>query len=656
MRYLNKLASVFCLASIGLWTMTSCEGGDLYNVDAPDWISAVADSIKNANQGGGEEELEGMHEDVYTVGAPDFSTGWWAVFSKYYQIPAGEKWHGVFNLSINPAATNTYKNFAMILCNDEDRGAANYKEYGAIRYDNQPTGNSEWGDYIDRSLVSSTLTFGTDTDAGVDKLGGRVVVTIDRTGESAGFVVTMTNGTVTKTYVQPNDMPNLNADAANSNIRVFFVPEGSCINFLESNIEPIGGYTEAGDKKPLKLTLNNVPKKILQNAYATVEEAFANVTATVEFEQGVKKDVSAADLTFQAVPDLNTLGMKTLVAGYSKTYKGEGAPAPAIGTAQFEVVDKMYTLVGAADNSSAFWSEHSTAIKVAPKETFVTTFTNYAGGSNWNNFVVVLASQDGKTEYGVLRADNWGWGTGWSGEELASKCTPSGGQADWAAWLAAMNGAKVTIAVTNNGNGTADVRCTMVGTDGNTYTQDYIGLNTVTNPDDFYFHLTIDGCHLEFDDVLGAEDNTTPFWNAHTPKIKVDKGMTVTRRFRNYAGGSNWNNFVLCLTSLDGQTEYGILRADNWGWGTGWPGEELASKCTPSGGQADWGAWLAAMDDAMVTVSVTNHGNGTADVRCVMEGNDGNTYTQDYIGLNTVTNPDDFYMDFTIDNCHLVFE
>jgi hypothetical protein len=367
--------------------------------------------------------------------------------------------------------------------------------------------------------------------------------------------------------------------------------------------------------------------------------------------------VKLSDLSVQAVPDMNSLGKKTLIAAYAKTFKGEGA-TPVIGTAEFEVVDKMYTLLGAADNSSAWWSEHSQNIKVNPGETLVTTFTNYtSGGGNWNNFVVCLTSQDGATEYGILRSDNWGWGTGWAGEELASKCTPSGGQADWATWLAAMDGAKVTIYTTNNGDGTCDVKCVMLGNDGVTYNQDYIGLNTVTNPDDFYFHLTIDNCHLEFDDVLGADDNSSAWWSEHSPSIKVAPGESVTRRFRNYtSGGGNWNNFVVCLTSQDGATEYGILRSDNWGWGTGWAGEELASKCTPSGGQADWATWLAAMDDAMVTVTVKNNGDGTCDVRCVMLGNDGVTYNQDYIGLNTVTNPDDLWMHFTIDNCHLVFE
>ncbi|MBP3259754.1 MAG: hypothetical protein J6M01_01510 [Prevotella sp.] len=651
MRYLNKLASVFCFATLGVWALTSCEGSDLYKVGSPDWVAAKADSIKNANQGSGEEELVGMHEDVYSVGAADFSTGWWAAFSKYYQIPAGQKWHGVFNLSINPSAPNTYKNYAMILCNDEDRGAANYKEYGAIRYDNQPSGNSEWGDYIDRSLVTSNLTFGTDTDAGVDKLGGRVVVTVDRTGEKAGFVVTMTNGTVTKTYTQSADMPNLNADASNDKIRVFFVPEGSQINFLQSNIEPIGGYTEAGDKMPLKLTLKSVPKKILQNAYATVEEAFANVTATVEFEQGVTMDVTAADLKFQAVPDLNTLGKKMLVAGYSKTYKGEGAPSPVIGTAEFEVVDKMYTLLGAADNSTPFFGARSGLVKIAPNETFITTFTNYtAGGSNWENYLVVLSKGDlslgADGEYAVLRADNFGWGNGYG------TCTATCSHSDWAAWLAAMNGGKVTVQVTNNGDGTADVEAVTVGSDANIYTQTYKGI-TVADPNDFYFSLTLEKAHLEFDGVLGNEDNTTPFFGAKSDPIKVPAGHTVTTRFRNYTnGGANWNNYlaVVCKAdlTLGADGEYAVLRADNFGWGNGY------GTCTAACDHADWAAWLEAMNEGLVTLSVTNKGDGTADVKAVTLGSDGNTYTQTYTGITVDASDVNFYL--TMEGAHIVFE
>ena len=639
MRHLNKLATAFCAAALGLLTLTSCEGGDLYSIDSPDWLSSKADSIaaEKANNQSGEEEIEGLQEDVYTVGATDYSTGWWAAFSKYYQIPEGQKWVAQFNLSINPAATNTYKNFAMIICNDEDRGAANYKEYGAIRYDYQPSGNSEWGDYIDRSLATSTLEFATDTDTGVDKLGGKVTLTVDRT--NGGLEVTMTNGTVTKTYKQTSSLTNLNADESNGTIRCFLVPEGSCINFIGSTIEPIGGFTSKEDKLPLSLTLNGVPKKVLQGA--TMEEAFANVTATVEFEQAVSKVVPFADLTFQVIPDLNNLGKKTLIAAYAKTFKGEAAN-PVIGTAEFEVVDKMYTCIGAADNSTPFWGAHSENIKVNPGEAFVSQFTNYtSGAANWNNFCVVLCSADGTTEYAVVRADNYGWGSGYDA------CTHEGTQGDWATWLSAMDGAHVTLAVTNNGDGTADIQIVMVGNDGNIYTQMYNGINTV-DPDNCYFNLTVDNSHIEFDTVIGEEDNSSPFWGAHSADTHVPVGKTVTQRFRNYTNGAaNWNNFCVVLTRED-DSEYAVVRADNYGWGDSY------AACTPSGGQADWGAWLSAMDDAMVYVSVTNNG-GSVDVRIIMVGNDGIIYKQDYLGISP-TDGDNVDVHMTVDGCHLVFE
>lgn len=638
MKY-NKLATVLCSAALGLLALTSCEGGDLFGINSPDWLSSKADSIaaEKAKNQGGDEIIEGMQEDVYTIGATDYSTVWWAQFSKYYQVREGEKWIAQFNLNINPSATNTYKNFAMIICNDEDRGAANYKEYGAIRYDYQPSGNSEWGGYIDRSLATSDLEFQTDTDTGVDKLGGKVTLTVDRT--EGGLVVTMTNGTITKTYTQKSPLANLNADASNTTIRCFLVPEGSFINWLGSTVEPIGGFTSREDKQPLSMTLNGVPKKVLQGT--SLEDAFANVTATIQFEQEVSTIVKYADLTFQAVPNMNSLGKKTLIAAYAKTFKGEAAAAPVIGTAEFEVVDKLYTSIGATDNSTGWWGAHSENIKVGPKETFVSTFTNYtSGANNWNNFVIVLCKAD-NTEYAVVRADNYGWGNGYDA------CTPSGGQADWGAWLAAMDGAKVTTYVTNNGDGTADVKAVMVGNDGNTYIQEYTGINTV-DPNDFYFRYTVDGCHLEFDEVLGEEDNSTGWWAAHSQDIKVPAGKTYTTRFKNFTNGANnWNNFLVVLTRQD-NSEYAVLRADNYGWGDSY------EACTPSGGQSDWGAWLSAMDDAVVTVSVTNHGS-SADVKCVMVGNDGVTYYQDYIGLSPIEG-DNFRFRFTTEGGHLVFE
>ena len=658
MKYLNKIATAFCAAALGLMTLTSCEGGDLFSIDSPDWISSKADSIaaEKAKNQGGDDVIDGLEEDVYQVGAPDFSTGWWAQFSKYYQIPEGQKWIAQFNLSINPNATNTYKNYAMIISNDEDRGAANYKEYGAIRYDNQPSGNSEWGDYIDRSLVSSDLTFETDTDTGVDKLGGKVTLTVDRT--EGGLVVTMTNGTVTKTYTQKTPLTNLNADASNTNIRCFLVPEGSCINFLGSTIEPIGGFTSKEDKQPLSIEISGVPSEVLVGT--TLEEAVANVTGTVYFEQGVVKTVTAADLTFQAIPNMEDLGQKTLVAIYNKTFKGEACKKPVAAIKTFSVVNELSAftqtvvvpnpiVLGAEDNSQGWWTVHTENIKVDPKETKVVHFTNYTNGvNNWNNFVIVLNKADVAQEYAVVRADNWGWGAGYDGN---SNLKAVGTQGDWDIWRAAMNGAKVTAYITNNGDGSADIKAVMIGNNGIEYVQEYSGISTI-DPDDMYFRFTVDACHLVFDTELGTPDCTTPWWSAFTPNVQVKAHQVCTVNFTNYtSGANNWNNFVIILNKAD-LTEYAVMRADNWGWGAGYDGNPNLKAV---GTQGDWATWLAAMNGAKCSAQIVNNGDGTADVKVLMHGTDGVDYTQDYIGISTI-DPDNFFFRFTVDGSYLKFE
>lgn len=592
MRYFKHIANALCMAALGMMALTGCEGADQYGIDSPDWIKNKIDSINAAKQPH-EEVLEGMQEDVYTIGKTDFSSGWWSAFSKYYVIGENQKWNAQFNLNINPSAPNTYKNFAMIITNDADRGAADYKEYGAIRFDNQPSGNSEWGDYIDRSKVESNLTFNTDTDDGVQKLGGKVTLTVDRSRKDS-FVVKMTNGTVTKTYTQPKALVNLNTDASDTNIRCFLVPEGSYIDFLSTNIVPIGGLTSAQDKQPVSMTLNNVPETVDQGT--SLDDAMQNVSAEVTFEEGVKKTVPAAELYFSAIPDMNDLGEKTLVVIYNKTFKGENCSKPIVANAKFTVVPAItklevskaptnrryyfYTsaatsgmtartiafdptgmevtatykdgtsgvidnsklkfsavpatagthdvtissvngtttttrvrvaeststlatvtpsVLGAEDNSSAWWSAHLDAdVKVPKGETRQFSFTNYtSGANNWNNWVIVLRNT-AKAEYGVLRSDNYGWGNGYSA------ALSSGGQSDWATWLAAMNGAKVNIFVTNVGNSTADVQAVMKGTDGKTYVQYYLGVNTV-DPNDLNVDFTVDGCHLVFSNTALAK-------------------------------------------------------------------------------------------------------------------------------------------------------
>lgn len=635
--------------------MTSCDGGDLYNVNSPDWIQAQIDSIA-ALKGTGETELPEGTEDVYTIGKTDFSSGWWAEFSKYYVIPNGKEWNGVFNLNINPSAPNTYKNFALIITNDADRGGDGYTEYGAIRFDNQPSGNSEWGDFIDRSCVESTLTFGTDTDEGVQKLGGRVILTIDRTDPNA-FTVKMTNGVVTKTYKQKSPLANLNADASNENIRAFLVPEGSYINFIQSNIEPIGGFTSAEDKQPLTIKLNGVPDEVLLGT--SLEDAIAGISAAVMFEELPDAQIIPNEkLIINVDGNIEEEGEKTLVVIYNKTFKGENCAKPIYALAKFKVVKELSAFtskyvcptpaaIGATDNTSAFWAEHTGNVKVEPRQTVVSTFTNYSScANNWSNFCIVLCKED-NAEYAVVRADNFGWGDGYAACQHSNNITSD---EEWNEWRDAMNGAKVTTYITNNGDGTASIKAIMVGTNGKTYVQEYNGINTV-DKDNFYCRYTIEASHLVFDTVFGNTDNSTPFWGAHTANIQIPAHTVFTTSFINYSTGvENWNNYCVVLCK-DDATEYAVVRADNFGWGDGYAACQHSNTITSD---EEWGAWRSAMNGATVDLTITNNGNGTADISAVAHGTNGVDYYQTYTGINTI-DADNFYFNLTVDNSHIEF-
>ena len=590
MKYINQLLSFFLLAFTTLLILPSCEGGTLYNIDSPDWISEKIDSINRLKQGTDEEVLVGMKEDVYSFGARDFSSGWWQQFSKYYVIPENAKWNAVFNLNLNPNDNTYYRNFALIIANDMDRSAAGYKEYGAIRFD--ATGdslkfNSQWGGLYFKYSQSNQLLAPIDSkDENVQKLGGKVTLTVDRSRKDT-FLIKMTNGVVTKTYTQPYKLVNHNTDTNNKNIRCFLCPEGSYIDFLQTNIVPVEGLTSAKDKAPVSMKLLNVPEDVDEGT--TVEEAMANVSAEVIFEEGMKKIIPASELYFSAIPDMNGLGERQLVVIYNKTFKGENAATPIIAHASFKIVPKLLSIqVTKQPTHTHYYIYNVTGISGQEERTLAFDKTGLEVKATYPNGRVEVINND----------------------KLTFSAIP------------AKVGRHVVRVETANGK-TAEIPIT-------------VSASAVTTA-------------TPTPKVLGETNNSSAWWSAHTGNLNVPIGQTRKVVFTNYSSkANNWNNFVMVLRAQN-NTEYAVLRADNFGWGSGY------GSCVHGGTQGDWAPWLASMDGAKVTVYITNVNNGTADVQIVMRGTDGKTYTQHYLGIDSI-NPNDLYFAFTIDSCHLVFD
>ena len=586
MKRLNKIASAFCAAALGVLALTSCEGGELYSVDAPEWIAAKVDSIREANT---PEELVGMMDDYYQIGESDFSAPFWTL-GKTYVVPAGTKWNAEFTLTVNPD-NKYYKNFYIVL-NSGDMAT----EYGVIRFDNDPSKNSEWGSHIDRSLVGGNFgnsSGADDIDPSVQRMNGKITLTVDRADD--GLYICFTNGTLTKTYTQKTPFPD--AATSGGDICCRIGVEGSVVQFLTTNIVPIGGCTSKEDKQPLSMVLNNVPSEIQQGV--ALEEAMKGVTATVTYEQDVVKEVTADQLIFNSIPDLANPGMKTLVAMYNKTTNGEIAVKPIMASAEFKVVpsaDKMTSLT----------------LKSAPKRTTY-YFYNSDAVSNVKDRTL-LFDREGLE---VIATYEGGYTDSYNLDslEISDVKAQAGSQT---ITLTAKSGKYVTVDV---------------------------------NVKESALKL-----HRMAESSLGTEDCTAGWWSVFTQDVNVPAGETYQVDFTNYSSlANNWNNFVVILRKAN-LAEYAVLRADYYGWGAGYEGNpSLLVGGYPENWEGwNWDEWRVAMNGAKVSLYITNCNNGTADVQAVIKGSDGNTYKLYYLSIGAVE-PSDLNFSFTCDGSYLVF-
>ena len=399
MKNFIKTTTAFCLAALGMLSLMSCEGADLYKVNAPDWLADMELEEEELN-------IVEVTPSPEVLGETNNSTPWWTVFTDDIKAEPGMTYQVKF---INYGGNSNYKNFLIVLRNE-----AKNVEYAVLRADNwgwtsADTDGANSDKYFMKKMESDSRDWPTWLKA---MSMAKCTATIANYGNGKCDVKISMLGADNVTYTQEYTDISVDQD----DLYFSFTCEGSHLEFGDFDVE---------DSEPVSLTLNGVPTEVIIGT--TLEEMLESVTAMVTFENNVTKDIVASDLQFELIPDMTETGTKTLVAVYNKTYLGENCSKPVIASKTFTVVKEFSafteTLVvptphvlGAENNSTAFWQMHSNNIKVEPKETKVVHFTNYTNGvGNWNNFVVILNGADVSKEYGVVRADNWGWGPGIDG-------------------------------------------------------------------------------------------------------------------------------------------------------------------------------------------------------------------------------------------------
>ena len=563
MKHLNKLASVFCMAAMGLTALTGCEGSDMFSVNGPDWLSEKIDSIANSNKG------TAPTISPTTLGATDNSDAWWTShLDADIKIESNKSYSTTF--TNYTSGGNNWNNYVVVL------RKADKTEYAVMRSDDYC-----WGDAVGGNggpLITHSNSASADWGAWLAQMNGaKVTVTVTNYGDNTADVVAEVTGTEGLTSTQKY----LGIPVESADLYLDFTTDGCHYVFDKAEMD----VADVKDQQPESMELIDVPAEVDKGT--SVKDFTSTLKAKVTYADGAVKEVAASDLEFIVVPDMETVGEKYVVATLNKTLLGKAADKTISANAKFSVVagiksititkapsrTKYYfynsaalegvdhtlafdptgmevtatyvegdpavldnstltfskipatagthqvtittengkkttvdvtvaesavkavtmspSVLGAEDNSTLWAAPTYTEFeKIALGQTAVIKFTNYSNlVGNWNNFLAVLRSGD--AEQTVLRADNWGWGAGY---EASAK---SGGQVDWATWLAAMNGAQVTAYFTNCGNGTVDAQFIMVGTDGNTYNQYYLGLNNF-DPSDVQVGFSVDGSHLNF--------------------------------------------------------------------------------------------------------------------------------------------------------------
>lgn len=546
--YAAVLAAV--MAAFGL---VGCEKLDLYSIKAPSDLQGRIDSIAAAKPNTGDTTYINIVTAI--VGAEDNSAGWWSAFSDYINIPANKLLHMEF---INHGTgINNWNNWNLAITNEiADRTAADYKEYFVLRSDAYGWGGKMGADGYNFDLKMITQNY-PDTDGDGDiwndfrktMQGARVTIEIDHSATGNVFVTATAVGTNGTTLVETYQQPV----SATSDLGSFLICDGSYFEMKKAYLIP-SKVTVVEDVNPVSIAINGAPAFVeLGNG-----NFWGDATATVTYADGSSEQVDSTDISFTVIPEMTTLGIKTVIVAYSKTKQGAYGKAvsnyytlevtnpvvslevttlpnitkyyyfssdpilfntkgivitatysdgtkgvipnetlqfgkiPAAEGSQSALISyvgatstvtttcpltlvKGVSQVGATDFSSAWWTAFSDDYKVASGSSKTITMYCYSDNlANWHSPCTILRKAD-NTEYGVVRMDSFGWGSGYGAATVTNDW-------DWTKFTSNISGSKVVITVTNNGNNTADVLYNVTYANGETHFQKYAGV-TVDSSD-----------------------------------------------------------------------------------------------------------------------------------------------------------------------------
>ena len=314
-------------AVLAVFGLVGCESPDFYSIDAPADLQHRIDSIEAAKPNTGDTTFLTYEKTI--IGAEDNSTAWNGAHSDYFKIPANKLLVLEF-INYGTEADN-WNNWNLAVDVVRENNADYTPENGSVGYftlraDGYGWGNSDFDlgmitlDYPD---VNGNDDIWDDFRAAMD--GAYVTLEIDHSVTGNAFVTATAVGTNGATMVETYQQPV----SAAEDIVAFLVTDHSHFEMKRAYLLP-SKVTVVEDVNPVSIAITGAPDMVeIGN-----ENFWGNATATVTFADGSSTQVDSADLSFTVIPDMTTLGEKTVIVSYSKSKQGNYAKA----------VSTLYTL------------------------------------------------------------------------------------------------------------------------------------------------------------------------------------------------------------------------------------------------------------------------------------------------------------------------
>lgn len=567
---LKTLAVAAFVASVSV----SCSEISFIDINPPADLQSKIDSIAEANK---KPESDTTWFTIATalVGAEDNSSGWWTEFSDYFTVSQGKR--TVLEFYNHGKGVDNWNNYNVCLATGE-RDSDGYAEFFVLRSDTYGWGNA---DYNGAMFKNDYPDVDGDGDIWNDfrtlMQGAYTKIEIDYASAGTAFVYTTaiaTDGTeIHQTYEQP---------VTGTSLVCFLIADGSHMNMVKAYQVP-SEIAEIPDEMAASIVVTGTPAAIEVGS----EDFWGQGVATVTFTDGSTAVADTADITF-VVPDLSTVGTKTILYSYSKTKQGNYGKAVA-GTYTLEVTNPIVALEVSANAYLVGGAKYVTLSPGAVK-----VVAEYADGTSaplkTSQFAVTFT--DDKLVY--------------EGVEGTYKDA-------------------YTVTYTSASGSVVEAKGDLV---------------------------IAKSAHPAQDPALvGLEDNTTPWW-AHfsndwavEPYTSQTVSMTVGSNCIN-----NWHSPCTILWDA-AHGEYAVVRMDNYGW-NGVPHGGYDTAVLTS--NWNWDIYGPNQDGAQVSITVSNNGDNTANVRYNVVYKDGSVFFQYFDGITV--NSADLSFACVVEGAHLIFD